>query len=340
VGVAGAGDGGLGRPDVSPITRGGPDFARLAEIGNTCVVKNAGTSPQLVDASARAGGSEASAQHADGRTRQSVARLLLERGPVTATVVAEALGLSPTAVRRHLDALVVDGEVCTRDAPRRGRRGRGRPAKLFMLTEAGRARFGHAYDDLAVAALRFLAEQGGDEAVRAFAERRVGSLVDRHRAAVTSRRGTTERAQALAAALTREGYAASTRRVGAGEQLCQHHCPVAHVAAEFPQLCEVETAAFAELLGTHVQRLATIARGDAACTTHLPLAARSGGPTGTNPPGAGGHQQASPDASASQPGRPGETATRIPARDPLAGPSNKQDDPLAGSSHQQGGESA
>ena len=32
---------------------------------------------------------------------------------------------------------------------------------------------------------------------------------------------------------------------------------------------------FAELLGTHVQRLATIARGDAACTTHVP-AQRSG----------------------------------------------------------------
>jgi len=42
------------------------------------------------------------------------------------------------------------------------------------------------------------------------------------------------------------------------------------VAAEFPQLCEAETEAFAELLGTHVQRLATIAHGDHVCTTHIP----------------------------------------------------------------------
>jgi hypothetical protein len=48
---------------------------------------------------------------------------------------------------------------------------------------------------------------------------------------------------------------------------------VAHVAARFPELCEAETRMFAELLGTHVQRLATIARGDAACTTHVPLGA-------------------------------------------------------------------
>lgn len=210
-----------------------------------------------------------------GDTREGVARLLLEQGPITAVAVAERLGLTVPAVRRHLDALTADGEAVTRDAPR-GPRGRGRPAKQFLLTEAGRARFGHAYDDLAVAALRFLAEHGGSTAVREFARRRVVALIDRYRSAILAGRSTEDRAQALADALTREGYAASASSIAvsgasASEQLCQHHCPVAHVAAEFPELCEVETAAFAELLGTHVQRLATIARGDAVCTTHVPL---------------------------------------------------------------------
>ncbi|WNV84280.1 metalloregulator ArsR/SmtB family transcription factor [Umezawaea sp. Da 62-37] len=217
----------------------------------------------------------------DGRTRRAVARLLLERGPVTAAAVAEVLGLSPTAVRRHIDALLADGEATTREAPRSGQRGRGRPAKLFLLTETGRSRFGHAYDDLAVAALRFLAEQGGEEAVRAFAQRRMAAMVDRHRAAITALPDPVDRAAALASALSREGYAASTRDVGAGAQLCQHHCPVAHVAAEFPQLCETETETFAEILGSHVQRLATIARGDAVCTTHIPNAVKT--PDGGEP---------------------------------------------------------
>ncbi|MFB9909737.1 helix-turn-helix transcriptional regulator [Allokutzneria oryzae] len=239
-------------------------------------MKNAGPVPQPADAAPapRPEAREATHQHADGRTRQGVARLLLERGPLTAAVIADELGLSPAAVRRHLDALLADGEVRTRDASTRGRRGRGRPAKLFLLTETGRGRFGHAYDDLAVAALRFLADSGGERAVRAFAEQRMATLVERHRASVLANADPNARARALALALTHEGYAASTRQVGAGEQLCQHHCPVAHVAAEFPQLCEAETAAFADLLGTHVQRLATIARGDAACTTHLPAATR------------------------------------------------------------------
>jgi predicted ArsR family transcriptional regulator len=61
-----------------------------------------------------------------------------------------------------------------------------------------------------------------------------------------------------------------------GVQICQHHCPVAHVAAEFPELCEAETRAFEQVLGTYVQRLATIAHGDGVCTTHVPVRASRG----------------------------------------------------------------
>jgi predicted ArsR family transcriptional regulator len=82
------------------------------------------------------------------------------------------------------------------------------------------------------------------------------------------------RAEALAEALTAEGYAANATTIATGGQLCQHHCPVAHVAAEFPQLCDAETAVISRLVGTHVQRLATIAHGDGVCTTHIPGPAR------------------------------------------------------------------
>lgn len=246
---------------MSPITLNASAFAAPPEIRHTCVVKNDGIDHGNAEAPQGAPASQ------DGRTRQSVSRLLLESGPSTAASIAEELGLSPAAVRRHLNVLIADGEVTSRNAPRRGHRGRGRPARQFLLTESGRARFGHAYDSLAVSALRFLAESGGDGAVRAFAQRRVASMV--HGGSVFDG-GLQDRTADLADVLTEQGYAASAEHVGSGAQLCQHHCPVAHVAAEFPQLCEAETEAFAELLGTHVQRLATIARGDAACTTHVP----------------------------------------------------------------------
>ncbi|MBA2444434.1 MAG: helix-turn-helix domain-containing protein [Nocardioidaceae bacterium] len=205
----------------------------------------------------------------DAPTRERVASSILENGPSTAAALASRLSLTPAAVRRHLDHLVTVGALEAREPRTYGARGRGRPAKVFMLTESGRDTFVQAYDDLAASALRFLRESGGPEAVADFARRRTAELEERHRDVVTAA-APQDRAAVLAAALTRDGYAASVHTAPTGEQLCQHHCPVAHVAAEFPQLCEAETEVFARLLGRHVQRLATIAHGDGVCTTNLP----------------------------------------------------------------------
>ncbi len=220
---------------------------------------------------------------ADLRTRDRVGRLLLESGPSTAVALAHRLGLTPAGVRRHLDAMLAGGAVVESPARpvRGGVRGRGRPARMFTLSARGRATFPHAYDDIATAALRFLAESAGAEAVTAFAERTVGELESRYRPVVESA-APERRAEALAAALSADGYAASADRAGSGVQLCQHHCPVQQVAVEFPQLCEAETAVFSRLLGSHVQRLATLAHGDGVCTTHIPLTATATAPGRTS----------------------------------------------------------
>ncbi|NEK58772.1 HTH domain-containing protein [Geodermatophilus sabuli] len=223
----------------------------------------------------------ASAGADDGRTRHRVTALLLEHGPLTASELAARLGVSSTAVRRHLDALVATGRAEERSGGGAAPRGRGRPARLFHLTDAGRSAFPHAYDDLALTALRYVAAQGGPDAVRAVAEAQLAGLEQRCSTAVEQAAGSgaVDRAQVLAAALTAEGYAASASAISSGGQLCQHNCPVAHVAAEFPQLCEAETAVIGRLVGTHVQRLATIAHGDGICTTHIPGPLRAEGPT-------------------------------------------------------------
>ncbi|WP_305082253.1 metalloregulator ArsR/SmtB family transcription factor [Nocardia sp. XZ_19_385] len=210
----------------------------------------------------------------EGHTRAAIVQLLLEDGPITATAIGTRLGLTPAGVRRHLDALIDSGQArASRSAPWQ-QKGRGRPAKQYQLTAAGRGRLGHAYDDLAGAAIRQLGEIGGEQAITEFARKRARTIVAGIDAVEDHTPQNTEaKAEEIAEAFTDAGFAASTRKVGAGVQICQHHCPVAHVAEEFPQLCEAELEAFRELLGTHVQRLATIANGDCACTTHVPLLA-------------------------------------------------------------------
>ena len=210
----------------------------------------------------------------DAPTRDRVARTILENGPSTAADLARLIDLTPAAVRRHLDHLADEGVVESRDQKVYGTRGRGRPAKVFALTESGRDSFDQQYDDLAVQAMRFLAETQGEEGVVEFARRRV-AFVERDYAAVMAIDPDLTPAEALARVFTQQGYAASVRELplASGQsmpQLCQQHCPVSHVAHEFPQLCEAETEAIAAVLGTHVQRLATIAHGDGVCTTCIP----------------------------------------------------------------------
>ena len=211
------------------------------------------------------------ASHAshDQPTRERVVRSILVNGASTAAALAERLDLTPAAVRRHLDALLEEGMIAAREPRSQATRGRGRPAKVFVLTEAGRDHFDQQYDDLAVQALRFLAETGGEDAVRQFANRRVAFIEERFEATLADNPHLSP-TEALAQIFTDEGYAASVRDIPVGDQLCQQHCPVSHVAHEFPQLCEAETEAIGRVLGRHVQRLATIAHGDGVCTTCIP----------------------------------------------------------------------
>ena len=202
----------------------------------------------------------------DERTRESVARSILENGPSTAVELADRLGITPAGIRRHLDALIEDGTLEAREPHAALSRGRGRPSKVFLMTDAGRQKFEHSYDDLAISALRFMAVRD-QNFIKDFAQNRADEL---ERKIVRKLEKSKDKTKALAELLTTEGYASTIHKVGVGHEMCQHHCPIAHVAAEFPDLCEAETAVFSKTLGTHVQRLATIAHGDGVCTTFIP----------------------------------------------------------------------
>ena len=94
-------------------------------------------------------------------TRNAVARSILENGPSTAVLIGERLSLTPAGVRRHLDLLIADGILEAREPHVALTRGRGRPSKVFVMTDEGREKFEHSYDDLAVAALRFISAREG-----------------------------------------------------------------------------------------------------------------------------------------------------------------------------------
>ncbi len=207
-----------------------------------------------------------------GEAAERVARTLLRVGPATTAELAAALGMTSAGVRRLLNALSDQGLVAAHERAPYGptpKRGRGRPSSVFALTPAGRAACDQAYDDLALAALRFMSAEFGAAAVEAFATKRARGLAD----AVVNAGGDSPTPQDAADALSRAGYAAEVQPLGdVAVQLCQHHCPVVDAAREFPVLCEAETAELSRVLGRHVTRLATLAGGDEVCTSVIPIA--------------------------------------------------------------------
>jgi predicted ArsR family transcriptional regulator len=212
-------------------------------------------------------------------------RAVSAEGPITAAELGRLLELTPAAVRRHLDVLVEQGAVAEHETTA-ARRGRGRPARAYVVGDAGHEALGTDYDSLALEVLHYLGAKAGNSAVGELVRERHRPLDerlgDRLASAGDDPAAGTER---VVDALPEDGFAASARPVASGGfsgvQLCQGHCPVRHVAAQFPEFCEAETDAFSRLLGVHVQRLATLAGGDHVCTTFIPTAELS------RPPGGG-----------------------------------------------------
>ena len=74
---------------------------------------------------------------APASTRDAVLSLLLERGEEDAGALADAVGISVQAMRRHLRSLANSGLVCASS----NASGPGRPSNRWCLTDEGRAQF-------------------------------------------------------------------------------------------------------------------------------------------------------------------------------------------------------
>lgn len=201
-------------------------------------------------------------------TRSKIVESLLANGTSTAAQLAQHLKLTSAGVRRHLDELMKAGQIVEADAkPATAKR--GRPARAFQLTAAGRQQFGHSYDALALDALRALKSVAGSDAVREVARQRVSSIMAEVVPAADTRQ-VPDVAESIADAFTDAGYEASVEYTAGNIQICNHHCPISSVVEEFPELCAAEQDIVSQLVGSHVQLLSRIPSGNCACTTNVP----------------------------------------------------------------------
>ena len=191
--------------------------------------------------------------------------------PLTVRELATRFGVTPNGLRRHLKLLEEDGLV----RYRREVRGVGGPVFAFRLTDAGEALFPRAYDAALEEVLEFVRESQGAAAVAGVFGRHWARVAERMRPALAGL-PLEERAQALAEALTAEGYMAEVDASTGRATIREHNCAIRGVAARFPEACAAEAAFLEDLLGARVTRRLHILDGCNSCEYTIEGAAETG----------------------------------------------------------------
>jgi predicted ArsR family transcriptional regulator len=202
-------------------------------------------------------------------TRDEVIRLLADHGPSSVSDIAERVGVSEGAIRRHMDIMLAEGLLTARLE----RRGRGRPGLLYSLSTEGEERTASANYARLLERLYPALERMPLEEVSGFSG---GALVDRLFAAVAEDVANEyaghvtgaelpERVGQVAEALHGEGILTQVVDEGSAYRLLNIGCPYRSTATETHACCEADRRTIELLLEVPVQQVARVVDGASMC---------------------------------------------------------------------------
>lgn len=195
-------------------------------------------------------------------TRQTILELLKASSQgLSAAELAELLRLTPAAARRHLTRLEGEGlaKLELKRLPL------GRPSFIYSLTTKGEETFPRGYDRLLLEILDLVGSWEGGQKLYQLFQRRADGLFLNWRARVYGD-SPAEKLARLTELLNEQGYMAHWVRRKEGPAILRLlNCPFLAVARRYDQFCCREEKLWARLLGTDVERLSSLSRGDRAC---------------------------------------------------------------------------
>jgi len=201
----------------------------------------------------------------DGQRR--LLTLLLEtKNGLSADELAERLEVSRSAVHQHLTALERDELVAKKPLAPKG----GRPGYAWTLTDGGVHLFPKQYALLASLLVGALKETlSSDELVRALrvlGEKLAGEHAERLRGKTRA-----EQIEIVAQLMRELGYhARAVPDKGASLPMIDaRNCVYHHLAAEHPEVCELDLALLSSLLGGKIEHVECMVRGGGSCRFRL-----------------------------------------------------------------------
>lgn len=194
-------------------------------------------------------------------TRRRILTLLKEEKELTADQLAELLGISSVAVRRHLTKLETDQLVEYKEV----QRGMGRPSFVYRLGEASAGFFPRRYEELASTVLETIRDLYGSEAVDAVFRMRSEQFIADYRRKVNGKT-LDARLEQLTQLREADGYMSSWEQTQDNTFILREaNCPIINVAAGCDVACNHDQAMLESLLDAQVTRKSHLAKGDGAC---------------------------------------------------------------------------
>ncbi|MEB3180664.1 MAG: iron-sulfur cluster biosynthesis transcriptional regulator SufR [Nostocaceae cyanobacterium] len=206
-------------------------------------------------------------------TKQDILEYLLKHGQATALELAEALDITPQAIRRHLKDLETE-ELISFSLVQIGM---GRPQHVYQLSHRGRDRIrrnvsdnlGDSHGQFAVDLLDTLAETVGRDKVSTILRKQWERKAQEYR----DRLGTgtlKQRVAGLVELRKGEGFMAECYAVEPFDDsrfiMTEHNCAISNVAESFPTVCSHELEMFAAVLpDCSVERTHWIINGEHRC---------------------------------------------------------------------------
>ena len=190
------------------------------------------------------------------KSHERILNYLKSRGPQSVRLLAKELGITTMGVRQHLTELAEQGLVT---AMAEARQRRGRPVRLWKLTQAGHERFPDSHSLITLELIDVVRTRLGEDTLNELIDAR-GEQIERDYAAALADSGDDlpARVQALARLRSNEGYMAEVRLLPDGWLLIENHCPICAAAMHCQQFCRTELSLFKRLLSG----LATVERSD------------------------------------------------------------------------------
>lgn len=186
-----------------------------------------------------------------GSTRKQIMMMLKTEGALTVSEMAERLGVTEMAVRRHINTLERDRLIESKLL----RQSMGRPTNQYFLTEKSEQFFPKQYADFTLEILTDLEKNHGSEIIEEVFKNRAERILNTNLPKFKGK-SLEERIKMLADLQDKRGYMIKWKKQEDGTfQFIEFNCPISMISSEYKQACKCELEWFAELLDAEVERI-------------------------------------------------------------------------------------